>query len=287
MAVSITPSTSGGEPSLFANEISCGVGTDQACYAIINGLVNLGGKLTFSPVMTAWGNGRIDVFYIASNGHVQQRIMLNGNFQWNPNWIDLGFFCDAQYLSTGVACSQNQIDLIARDLTYGNELRLFSYTESAGWKTMDLGLASPADPAMCSSIGNRLDILALDSKGNLNYRYRVGATWSAWQIIGETNSTWAKPAVTSWGGGRIDVVVVGSDNAFYHKWFDGFNWLPTGANNWAPLGGALNTAVAPVAASPKGNWVEVFVKGTDSKWYTNSYNGSSWEGWILHNVVLR
>jgi len=33
--------------------------------------------------------------------------------------------------------------------------------------------------------------------------------------------------------------------------------------------------------------MELFAKGTDSQWYTNTYNGSGWEGWLGHGVVLK
>ena len=126
----------------------------------------------------------------------------------------------------------------------------------------------------------------MSTLGDLYHKYRVGQTWSAWELVGQTKVTWAKPAVASWGTNRLDVVVVGSDDAFYHKSYDGTNWSPSGPTNWTPLGGKLNTRVAPVLAAPQPNWLEVFTKGTDSKWYTNSYNGTSWAGWIGHDVIL-
>ena len=78
---SSTISTPSGS-SITANEIQCGLGTDAAVYAIINGLVRLGQKFSFSPVMTSWPNGRVDVFGLDSNSHVQQRTMVDGNLTW-------------------------------------------------------------------------------------------------------------------------------------------------------------------------------------------------------------
>ena len=47
------------------------------------------------------------------------------------------------------------------------------------------------------------------------------------------------PAVVSWGPNRIDTFVKGTDNALWHKAWDGFNW-----NNWESLGGVLTSAPA-------------------------------------------
>ena len=122
---------------------------------------------------------------------------------------------------------------------------------------------------------------------NLYHRWRIGGSWSGWEVVGQTGGDWAKPAVASWGPNRLDVVVVGTDYGFYHKSYDGSSWHPSGTTSWDSVGGRLNSPVAPALAAPAVNWLELFVKGTDSKWYTNSYNGSSWEGWIRHEVVLR
>ncbi len=285
IAVSSSTLTTDGEQTILANAISCGIGTDFACYAIVNGLVKLGGvfQTVQTPVMTSWPNGRIDVFLIDGEGHVQQQTMIDGNLHWEPSWTDLGEFTDVGSLAAGIACAPNLIDLVARDSR--GELRLFSWNGSA-WGQTDLQFQSDADPALASCAPGRLDVLALNTAGVLYHRFRTGQAWSSWQLVGETRATWAKPAVASWGTNRLDVVVVGSDDAFYHKSYDGSQWLPAGATTWEALGGKLNTRVAPVIAAPMTNWLEVFVKGTDSKWYSNSFYGSSWAGWVSHDVVL-
>jgi hypothetical protein len=282
-AISATPSTAGGMSSVLVSEISSALGADTACYAIINGLVGLGGKFVSGPVMTSWPNGRIDVFALDSNDHLQQATMTDGNFHWLP-WHDLGVF-DIDQLSSAISCDGNLIDVAGKDNSRG-ALKLFSWNGSS-WGTFDLSFDSPADAALASSAPGRLDVLALGNDRNLYHRWRIGTTWSGWEVVGATGGNWAKPAVASWGPNRLDVVVVGSDCSFYHKYYDGSSWHPAGATTWNPVGGELNSPVAPVLAAPAVNWIEVFVKGTDSQWYTNTYNGSGWEGWIGHGVFLK
>jgi hypothetical protein len=81
------------------------------------------------------------------------------------------------------------------------------------------------------------------------------------------------PTVSSWGDNRLDVFVRGTDNALWHKWWDGSSW----SSGWESLGGVLTSA--PGAVSWGYNRIDVFVKGTDNALWHKWWDGSSWSGW--------
>ena len=78
--------------------------------------------------------------------------------------------------------------------------------------------------------------------------------------------------VSSWAANRLDCFVRGTDNAMYHKWWNGSSWL-----GWENLGGILTSAPAAVSWGP--NRIDTFVRGTDNRMYHKWWNGSSWLGW--------
>ena len=125
------------------------------------------------------------------------------------------------------------------------------------------------------------------------------------------------PAVASWGVNRLDVFARGTDNALYHKAWDGTGWygwyglggglwsdpaavswgpnridvVVLGANNtiyhkawannqwypWGSLGGAFTSG--PAISSWGYNRLDVFARGTDNALYHKAWDGTGWYGW--------
>ena len=79
----------------------------------------------------------------------------------------------------------------------------------------------------------------------------------------------SSPTVSSWAPNRLDVFVRGSDNALYHKSWNGIGWSP-----YERLGGNLEGAPAAISRGP--NLIDVFFRGRDNHLYQKSYNGSTW-----------
>ncbi|MEP7343477.1 MAG: thiol-activated cytolysin family protein [Acidobacteriota bacterium] len=79
------------------------------------------------------------------------------------------------------------------------------------------------------------------------------------------------PAICSWGAGRLDVFARGTDNALWHKSYDGAwsNWEQLG---WNPIGSD------PCAVSWGPGRIDVFVRGTDGALYHKSFDGR-WSGY--------
>ena len=86
------------------------------------------------------------------------------------------------------------------------------------------------------------------------------------------------PAVSSWGNNRLDVFVRGTDDALWHKWWDGSSW-----SGWESLGGVLTSA--PAAVSWGNNRIDVFVRGTDNALHHKWWAGG-WSGWESLGGVL-
>ena len=89
----------------------------------------------------------------------------------------------------------------------------------------------------------------------------------------------SSPCAVSWGYNRIDVFGRGTDNALWHKWWDGSSW-----SGWESLGGILTSA--PTVSSWGDNRLDVFVKGTDNALWHKWWDGSSWSGWESLGGVL-
>jgi C1A family cysteine protease len=91
----------------------------------------------------------------------------------------------------------------------------------------------------------------------------ASSQWHGWESLGGQLSS--APAAVSWGANRIDVFGRGTDNALWHKWWDGRAW-----SGWESLGGGLSSA--PAVSSWATNRLDVFVQGTDNalwhKWWT-------------------
>jgi hypothetical protein len=97
----------------------------------------------------------------------------------------------------------------------------------------------------------------------------AGPHWRPWDSLGGVVTS--GPDVCSWAPGRLDVFVRGTDNALYHRWYDG-NW-----SGWESLGGVITSD--PAAVSWASGRIDVFARGTDNalwhKWYAGGW--SDWE----------
>jgi hypothetical protein len=87
------------------------------------------------------------------------------------------------------------------------------------------------------------------------------------------------PAAASWAPGRQDAVVRGTDNALWHRWWDGHGW-----SGWESLGGVLTADPAVVGRAP--GRLDIFVPGTDGAVWQRSWDGSRWGQWLRHGGIV-
>jgi hypothetical protein len=95
-----------------------------------------------------------------------------------------------------------------------------------------------------------------------------------WDDLGGTLTS--APAAASWAPGRQDAFVRGTDNALWHRWWDGRGW-----GGWESLGGVLTSDPAVVARAA--GRLDVFVRGTDGAIWQRSWDGNLWGQWLRHD----
>ena len=70
--------------------------------------------------------------------------------------------------------------------------------------------------------------------------------WGGWEPLGGV--LLSPPLGVCWGPDRIDIFAVGTDNAMWHRWWDGNAW-----GGWESLGGMLGSPPVPVAGDRTGS----------------------------------
>ncbi len=98
----------------------------------------------------------------------------------------------------------------------------------------------------------------------------VPAAWGAWESLGGVCTS--PPAVVAWGPNRLDAFVKGTDNALWHKWWNGAAW-----GGFESLGGNITSPPTVVSWGP--NRLDVFAKGDDNAMWHRWWNGAAWGGW--------
>jgi peptidoglycan hydrolase-like protein with peptidoglycan-binding domain len=104
--------------------------------------------------------------------------------------------------------------------------------------------------------------LDADDIAGIQALYGSKIAWHGWESLGGVLTS--APTVSSWAANRLDTFVRGTDNALWHKWWNGSSW-----SGWESLGGVLTSA--PGAVSWGSNRIDTFVRGTDNalwhKWW--------------------
>jgi hypothetical protein len=109
-----------------------------------------------------------------------------------------------------------------------------------------------------------------DDVAGIRSLYGAGVAWSGWESLGGILTS--APAVSSWAANRLDAFVRGTDNAMWHKWWDGAAW-----RGWESLGGILTSP--PAAVSWGANRIDTFVLGTNRAMWHKWWDGAAWRGW--------
>jgi spore germination protein YaaH len=143
-----------------------------------------------------------------------------------------------------------------------------------------------------TSLGAKYDLVNSDNlRGvgiwNLNYGGGAAELWRLLAAKFATTTPWSSlggiltsgPAASSWGPTRTDVFARGTDNALWHRSWDGSAWAA-----WESLGGNMTSKAA--AVSWGANRIDVFVRGADSALWTRSWDGTKWTAWQSLGGVL-
>lgn len=225
---------------------------------------SLGGVVTSSPVVAAWGNGYLELFVRGGDNALWTRSF--GGRGWSP-WSSLGGVITSD--PAAVAWDDGTVDVYARggDNAYWHRTRTGGTW--SGWSS--IGGVLTAGPGVASPVERQVDVFGRAGDGELwQYTHVIGGNPTGWRKVGGRIES--DPDAMSWGAGVLDVYARGPNNDVVRRVFQNGAW---GA--WESLGGVVSSGAAPAA------WpfhVEVFVRGTDAgvwrKYWTPS---TGWVGW--------
>jgi hypothetical protein len=106
------------------------------------------------------------------------------------------------------------------------------------------------------------------------------ASWGGWVKLDNGFATGGL-AVASWAANRRDLFTISSDQALWHKWWDGGRW-----SGWERLGGGPFTG-QPAAVSWGQNRLDIFAVGTDQKLWHLFFDNGNWGSWETFGGVLK
>ena len=237
------------------------------------------------PTAVSWGYPHLEVFALNNKVYPEWKYKNSTeDTDWLPTeqaFTSLGGEA-APYL-LGVAAStrsKTAVDIFAvgsdRALYHKyHDTSLVWGPSSTGWEPQDGGLQSA--PTVSTWASDRLDVWVIGDD------YGLWQKW--WDVDGwhdyagfDPPYTWTKdaPTVISWGVNRYDIFLVNStDQALYHKYWDGTGWFPAG---WEFRGGYCTSR--PVAVTREQGIIDIFVRGGDAGLWHLSYDPySSDQGW--------
>ncbi len=105
----------------------------------------------------------------------------------------------------------------------------------------------------------------------------AASSWHGWESLGGIIES--PPVVVSWGPDRLDIFAIGTDQALYHRWWDGAAW-----GGWESLGGILVSTPSVVSWGP--NRIDIFGVGTDNALWHKWWDGAQWGGWESLGGIL-
>lgn len=200
---------------------------------------DLGGEDITAIVSTTWGDNRLDIVSLATNGSYLHKAWTGDG--WYPSsdgpWESLDddgreadFFSNPAVVSWGVG----RLDIIGLSANGGTLLHKYYQGDWSKWENLGGG-PFIQNPVATSWGENRLDFWAIDSEGELNHKYWDGTQWQEWEQLGGSFSD--TPKIVHWNKSKIDIVGKGmDDDVFYLKSFDGSKWNPSG-KAWYQLAG--------------------------------------------------
>ena len=201
----------------------------------------LGGVFTSPPAVAAWGQNRLDIFGLGTDGAMYHKAW--DGTAWRPSpldWERLGGVFTSPPAVT--AWGQNRLDIFG----LGTDGAMYHKAwDGTAWRPslLDwerLGGVFTSPPAVTAWGQNRLDIFGLGTDGAMYHKAWDGAAWRPslldWERLGGVFTS--PPAVTAWGQNRLDIFGLGTDGAMYHKAWDGGAWRPS-PSNWERLGGVF------------------------------------------------
>ncbi|MBI4583278.1 MAG: hypothetical protein HY717_04565, partial [Planctomycetes bacterium] len=210
-----------------------------------------------APASASWGPGRVDLFVVGTDNSVYHK-WFDGN--WKPSLQDINlweqFAISAKHRPATASWGPGRLDLFAVGSDDAVYHKWFdgswhpSPVETDSWERF--AISAKHGPAAASWGPGRLDLFVVGSDDAVYHKWFQGG----WYPSPVETDSWERfaisakhgPAAASWGPGRLDLFVVGSDDAVYHKWFDG-SWHPSPVetDSWERF--AISAKHGPAVAS--------------------------------------
>lgn len=238
---------------------------------------SLGGVLFSAPGVASQAPGQLDVFVQGGSNTLWQR-------QWDAQgwsaWTPIAGEGQITSAPAAVSWGRGRVDVFAR----GNPDGLWHMWFDGRWfGPENLGGGLIGGPAAATWAANRVHVFVRGTNNALHQRWYDGQ-WHDWESLTNANTMTSDPAAVSWGPDRIDVFYRGVEHAIYTRWWDGVAWrgpvslgAPPLTNNIGTLEGAASSG--PAVSSPGPNRLELFARGTNSRVWRRSWDGTAWNAW--------
>jgi len=187
------------------------------------------------PAAVSWDLGRIDVFALGKNGHIQYNFFAIG--RWN-SWRQLDATTNSALIATSLIRNDLHIWIRGTD----NHIWHVGLGANGAFFNEDLGGGTNYAPAAISifvrsgniKIGKHF-VFHVGGEGSIFYKV-WGSTWGPWISLGGPGAI-GQPRVTSAGESHIELIVQGKDLAYYRNTFNIAFW-----GGWQSLGGMFASA---------------------------------------------
>jgi hypothetical protein len=255
-------------------------------YEPLGGIIRAGS----SPGVTSWGNGRLDVVMVGSDGHLYHKGWEGG--RWLPSatgYESLGGDIRAGSSPAIVSWVKGRLDIAV----VGTDRQLYHKAwdgsrwlpSPSGYEPLGGLIRDGSSPSVAAWGPNRLDIVVVGDDRQVQRKTWDGNNWlpsaSEFTPLGGTVRDGSSPNIVSRGPGRLDVFIAGDDKGLDHKAWETNQWLPS-ATDFEHLGGGILDGTSPSATAWGNSAVSTFVIGEDKSVYHKAWDGSRW--WEYENL---
>jgi murein DD-endopeptidase MepM/ murein hydrolase activator NlpD len=245
-----------------------------------NGWETLGGTIQGTPVGVAVGPGtRIDAYALGQDASVWHDIWITGTwYGWNREALNQTSGSSETEEVTATRALNGTIDLFIRGVNGdGWHAKTDGGGEIVSWESIGGGLKG-APVGSWNWQNNTLDVYAIGINDQVFHRILWSdGTWSGWltttnaQASGQSESEMVTSARRS--DGTMDLFLRASNGAPLHSVTDSDG----NPGPWLSLGGSIK-------GTPWGQWngsiLRVYAVGLGDGVFVQTWNGSSWSGWV-------
>jgi peptidoglycan/xylan/chitin deacetylase (PgdA/CDA1 family) len=233
-----------------------------------SGWTQLGGSVVGGPAAAATGPTGLAAVAIGGDNSVYRQTVPDGG---GPSgWSSLSGVATTR---PGVAVGPGGVEsIVIRGGGGQGHLRQRTAAGWSGWIPLG-GLLAPLAPSVAATADGVLTVACVAGDRALYVKYRTaGGTWSGWRKLGGAVNSDVALSPTA-DGRRVVAAVRGGEAGYYSV----LNPDGTGWTGWRSLAGGL--ASGP-AVTLNGSALEVFVVGTNGRYYRNTAaDGTAVTGW--------